>query len=182
MYTHIWQPLLMCLKNKAQLIKINFYSIFVTLLQSSDGAVAGSDAGSPTPFYPSAVSPAAVTPTSPRTLHPSSPRAQGSICHQGPFPRSEGNIFQASYASAQHDTTRPLSQGEVNTFQTPSHPQQQQQQQQPLTLSERIKRTHPLWYLPNVHRTEACRLLFDKEQGVSVQSSSYVLLLWWNVS
>ncbi|KAK2170692.1 hypothetical protein LSH36_1g16018 [Paralvinella palmiformis] len=129
-------------------------------VQSSDGAVAGSDAGSPTPFYPAPISPvAAITVTSPRASHPGSPRTQGSVSHMAPFPRSEGNLFQACYGSSQHQTPP---QNEGGTFPTPSNPQHHT-----LTLSERVKRTHPLWYLPNVHRTEACRLLFDKEQGVS---------------
>ena len=45
--------------------------------------------------------------------------------------------------------------------------------QENITLLERLIRSHPIWYLPNVQRIAAAQLLQDQEQGVSLLLSKF---------
>ncbi len=38
-----------------------------------------------------------------------------------------------------------------------------------MTALERLIRTHPIWFLPNVRREEAVELLRSKEEGVRIK-------------
>ena len=65
----------------------------------------------------------------------------------------------------------------------------QQQQQQPtcgedvvdssdIPLLERLIRSHPIWYLPNIQRVAAAQLLQNQEQGVNITVFISVFLLY----
>ena len=64
--------------------------------------------------------------------------------------------------------TQPIIQASQYLLASPT--QVVRESQTLLVMKDRVKWTHPLWYLPNIHRKEACQLLFDKEQGVSTLS------------
>jgi len=46
-----------------------------------------------------------------------------------------------------------------------------------ITLIERLIRSHPIWFLPDIQRAGAFHLLQGKEEGVSVAHSYYRLKL-----